>query len=621
MKQDRIKPLTIASIAAAFLSTGLSSGTHAEPGAKVVHSEPAILQLLHAPSPRFAGYYATHERGFYRREGLLSTRERSQQGPAAPGVLNGVLNGQAPYSVAGAEFPLLRMQGEPLLAPLVASWVALENFINRSGAESGNTGLRWLLVGLICLSLTAAFGVVLLLVFNQRLHKSVRQRAEQLSTLNAQLRQQVVEREKAAKAYRECEERFRNLIEGSVQGIVIQRGRNTLFVNQAYADILKYDSPQEILALDSYDTQVASYDRERLRRYGRLRMEGGRAPVQYEYDALTKDGSTVTLHAAVRLINWDGEPAFQSMVLDVTEKKLAEEALRRAYDLEDKVLHRTRELQEANAKLAELDRLKSMFIASMSHELRTPLNAIIGITGLMLQGIVGELNDRQRDQLQRVYGASKHLLALITDVIDISRIEAGKMELEPDHVCIADVVAMAVDSVRAEAEQKGLSLGWYCSSELTVHTDQKRLLQCIINLLGNAVKFTERGEVSVVAGLRNGMVEIRVCDSGIGIAPEALPRLFEPFERIDSHLRIRTLGTGLGLYLTKKIAGDLLGGSVDFHSELGKGSEFIIALPHTRAATAEGSELDEVKDASASDPTPVKTSPIPSERLLRDGVE
>lgn len=245
-----------------------------------------------------------------------------------------------------------------------------------------------------------------------------------------------------------------------------------------------------------------------------------------------------------------------------------------------KDLDRTKqELEVANERLKELDRLKSMFIASMSHELRTPLNSIIGFTGIILQGLEGEINDEQRDSLQRVYTSAKHLLSLITDIIDISKIEAGRLEININEFYLKDVIMEAVSTMEHEIRDKDLDLEIDIDESIYMHTDRKRLFQCILNYLSNAVKFTEQGKITIFAHIEGDIVEISVSDTGPGISPEDMNLLFKSFTRLGDAVMKSKPGTGLGLYLTKRLAEDILHGSVGVESELGRGSRFILRIP------------------------------------------
>jgi signal transduction histidine kinase len=236
------------------------------------------------------------------------------------------------------------------------------------------------------------------------------------------------------------------------------------------------------------------------------------------------------------------------------------------------------QMEVANNKLKDLERLKSMFIASMSHELRTPLNSIIGFTGMTLQGLSGELSDEQKDNLARVYQSAKHLLSLITDVIDISKIEAGRVELFPEVVSLKKIIDEAIVTIEPQLNDKRLTLTVDVPADVKLNTDKKRLLQCLINLLSNGVKFTQKGGITITARERNADVEISVTDTGIGIAKKEMPKLFEAFERLDTHLSVKAGGTGLGLYLTKKLVTDILQGSISVQSKEGNGSTFTLRV-------------------------------------------
>ncbi len=233
----------------------------------------------------------------------------------------------------------------------------------------------------------------------------------------------------------------------------------------------------------------------------------------------------------------------------------------------------------ANERLKELDKLKSMFIASMSHELRTPLNSIIGFSSLLLQGISGELTAQQKDNMERIHRSGNHLLGIISDIIDISKIEAGHIDIFPEQFVLMELIEEAIEIIRPQADAKGLEVILESTICPEMYTDRKRLLQCLLNYLSNGVKYTESGQVVLYVSGDENEVYIKVTDTGIGIAEADLPKLFEAFERIDTHLRVKAGGTGLGLYLTKRIATDLLRGTISVESRLDKGSSFCLRIP------------------------------------------
>lgn len=270
---------------------------------------------------------------------------------------------------------------------------------------------------------------------------------------------------------------------------------------------------------------------------------------------------------------------------EITIRKKAEEQLQASQqslmNLVKDLNLKKEELEAANHKLKELDHLKSMFIASMSHELRTPLNSIIGFTGIILQGMTGEINNEQKDQLQRVLKAGKHLLALITDVIDISKIEAGKIEAFVDEFTLNNLLDEALLSLKLQIKEKNLEIEMHTVPEkIILKTDRKRFFQCVLNYLSNAVKYSEKGKITVLAEDKGGKLLFSVTDTGIGIKEEDLPTLFQSFVRLDSNLKMTVSGTGLGLYLTKKLVTEVLGGEVTATSVYGKGSTFSLLIPN-----------------------------------------
>jgi PAS domain S-box-containing protein len=262
------------------------------------------------------------------------------------------------------------------------------------------------------------------------------------------------------------------------------------------------------------------------------------------------------------------------------ERAEAIAALERARnELEDRVRQRTAELVEARDAAESADRLKSAFLATMSHELRTPLNSIIGFTGIVLQGLAGPLNEEQKKQLGMVQNSSRHLLALINDVLDISKIEAGQLDVYGAPFPLRPSIQKTVSAILPLADRKGITVRTHVSPEVGEITgDQRRTEQILLNLLGNAVKFTDQGEVVVQCWRDDGWIVISVRDTGIGIDPKHHRSIFEPFRQADTGLARKREGTGLGLSICKRLV-ELLGGSIAVESALGQGSTFTIQLP------------------------------------------
>ncbi|NTU81232.1 MAG: PAS domain S-box protein, partial [Chloroflexales bacterium] len=251
--------------------------------------------------------------------------------------------------------------------------------------------------------------------------------------------------------------------------------------------------------------------------------------------------------------------------------------------LAQRVEERTADLSRANAELAQAVRAKDEFLANMSHELRTPLNAILALSESLLEQIRGPLNERQQASLQSIEASGHHLLALINDILDLSKVEAGQLDAQVETVLIADVCQASLQFVKEMASKKSLLLTLRLDDQPpTVEADPKRLKQILVNLLSNAVKFTPAGgkvSLEVAADAEAGVIRFAVQDTGIGIAPEDIARLFQPFRQLDSSLSRQHEGTGLGLALVHRLS-ELHGGSVAVESEVGKGSRFTVALPH-----------------------------------------
>jgi PAS domain S-box-containing protein len=235
--------------------------------------------------------------------------------------------------------------------------------------------------------------------------------------------------------------------------------------------------------------------------------------------------------------------------------------------------------------LERANRLKSEFFATVSHELRTPINVVVGYTDLLLEGSFGALNPEQVDTLQRVQGSSRELLTLIDSTLDLSRLEAGRMEVAFADVDLTRLINEIDRETRGLHAQSNVTVLWKVAPDLRVRTDAAKLKRVLKNLIGNALKFTDDGGVTLEAYASDDGLEIAVTDTGIGIAPDALPIIFEPFRQVDSSSTRRHGGVGLGLYIVRRLL-DMLGGSITVESEVGRGSTFRVRVP-LRDARAE----------------------------------
>jgi PAS domain S-box-containing protein len=278
----------------------------------------------------------------------------------------------------------------------------------------------------------------------------------------------------------------------------------------------------------------------------------------------------------------DGQRFVGGIAIDITALRETEAQLREATaDLERKVRERTAQLQEAKNRAEAGARAKSDFLASMSHELRTPLNGIIGFAEFMIDGKPGPLNVKQKEYLGDVLASGRHLLQLINDLLDLSKVESGKMTLYPEAFRIASAIEEVCAVMKPLAQPKNIAFTTIIEPPLDVVTlDEQKVKQILYNLLSNAVKFSgDGGQVQISAAIRDAsQLVLSVSDNGIGIKAEDITRLFIDFEQLDAGIARRHTGTGLGLALTRRLV-ELQGGAIHAESEFGKGSRFIVVLP------------------------------------------
>ncbi len=272
--------------------------------------------------------------------------------------------------------------------------------------------------------------------------------------------------------------------------------------------------------------------------------------------------------------------ALLSVFRDVTRLKRAEEDMRRALDA----------AEAARIAAADANRTKSRFLSKMSHELRTLLTAILGYADLLLGGIGGDLTPQQADDVGKIAAGGQRLLCLVNDVLDLSRIEPGMMPLDLEAVDLAAIAHAVGEDVAPQAASRGLRLLIDIPADLPpIQADGRRVHQVLLNLVGNAVKFTDQGTVAIAAWVAGDAVEIAVSDTGIGIAPDVLPFVFDEFRQVDGSTTRRFEGSGLGLAITKRLV-ELHGGSIRAESTPGAGTTFTMSLPASpsMAGTANG---------------------------------
>lgn len=394
----------------------------------------------------------------------------------------------------------------------------------------------------------------------------------------------------AERSLRESEERFQAFMDESpaIAWVVDEQGRHT-YVNRAWADALGVNR-QAWLGRTAADVAPRPLA-ERLDRWSSEVMASGR-PIRSVAEEIHTDGADAFWDVSVFPFRSSaGRPFVGGIAVDVTARVRAEQLLRESKEtLEQKVAERTADLEAACVRAESADQVKTAFLATMSHELRTPLNSIIGFTSIVLQGLAGPLTDEQRKQLEMVRTSARHLLALVSDLLDISRVESGLVTIASAPFDLRRSVTRVVESIRTQARVKGLALHVAIEPGLDqMLGDERRFEQILLNLLSNAIKFTQRGEVEVSLDSVDGAdlpdaepgqraVRLRVRDTGIGIRAEDMPLLFQPFRQLDSGLARAHEGSGLGLAICRRLAG-LMGGYIRVESEFGRGSTFVVTLP------------------------------------------
>ena len=373
----------------------------------------------------------------------------------------------------------------------------------------------------------------------------------------------------SAVAARAAEQQMRRVVDGAHVGIVVRTVEKVLYVNHGLARMMGYDSAQQLMAQEgAYSTDsIHPDDMPVVMRHLKKRLTGEEKTSQYEFRLKRRDGIYVWVETNASLVIWDGVPASLSWLVDVEARKKAQT-----------------ELINSREAAERANRIKSDFLANMSHELRTPLNAIIGFSEMISKAMLGALNPRYCEYADDIHKSGQHLLDLINDILDLAKLEAGKLVLKDSDVDLGALMQNCLSLVRAQTHAKSLAVDLELAPDLPhVRADARALKQVVLNFLSNAVKFTTEGG-RIATGVRLGAehgLEIFVSDTGIGMTPEEIKVAMEPFGQVSSHITHGFAGTGLGLPISLALMKQH-GGDVRIVSVPGSGTTMLATLPADR---------------------------------------
>jgi PAS domain S-box-containing protein len=393
------------------------------------------------------------------------------------------------------------------------------------------------------------------------------------------MQRELSQRQQAVEALQESEQRYRRLIELSPEMIAVHSEGRFVYINPAGLKLLGAKSLEELVDQPILDIVHPDYRELVSLRVRKMQEEGAQVNL-LEEKYLRLDGQIIDVEVTATPITYAGKPAVQTVVRDVTQRKQTETELQRA-----------KEAAEA------ANRAKSQFLANMSHELRTPLNAIIGYSSLLHEEAEEAGPAEFIPDLKKIYTAATHLLQIINDVLDLSKLEAGQLELHQESFDLGMLVSNVVTTIKPLVEQKGNTLEVHCPDHLgALYADQVRLRQVLLYLFSNAVKFTENGVITLTVerikdeGGRmkkegenfilhpSDFILFKVSDTGIGITPNQIDHIFQAFVQADVSTTRKYGGAGLGLVISQRLC-QMMGGEITVQSEPGRGSTFTVRLP------------------------------------------
>jgi PAS domain S-box-containing protein len=389
-------------------------------------------------------------------------------------------------------------------------------------------------------------------------------------------------REEQAREQVQAERRFRQLLEAAPDGIIEVDSQGKIVLMNAAAEKLTGYRRDELLG-----QSMEILTPEELRpRHVLHRAAYWQHPVTrpmgsgLDLHVQRKDGVRTPVEISLSPVTYEGEMRVTAVIRDVTERKRTEMALREMHQrFTAELTAANKELEVRNREIEAANRLKTEFVASMSHELRTPLHTIIGFTELLDEEIEGPLNEKQKRFVSHIHRDSLHLLELINDILDLSRIEAGRIDLRPEVFAMTGAVEEVMATIRPQAVANSLQLEGPLTPDIALCADRVRFKEVLYNLLSNAVKFTPGGgRIRVEGALRDKAVEISVIDTGVGIPALEQGAVFDKFHQVGATVRGLKEGTGLGLAIAKQLV-EAHGGRIWLSSEVGRGSRFSFTIP------------------------------------------